>query len=171
MPPDDASSPSERPGPRPEPLRFFGTGWVERGTGYWLRRVAVGAGSLLAAGAGAVLMRFGVQGVFISRAGTLVDLLLVAGIAVCTCLAAIRTWNLLSRGRSGLTGWMAEDRSVLPMLLIGFVGVLVAYFLRSLAEAPGEGDKRVRYERAVASHTRRRTPATAGGGGGRRKRR
>jgi len=67
---------------------------------------------------------------------------------------------------------MAEDRSVGPMLLIGFVGMLVAYFLRSLFEAPGEGDKRVRYERAVAAHARRRTPAAAGGGrGGRRRRR
>ncbi|MFC1410619.1 hypothetical protein ACEZCY_17165 [Streptacidiphilus sp. N1-12] len=161
---------AERPAPEPEPVRFFGTGWVDRGTGYWLRRVGVGLGALLAAALGAVLMRLGVQGVFISAAGALVDTLLVVAVAVCTCVAAIRTWNLLSRGRSALTGWMADDRSVAPMLVIGCVGVLVAYFLRSLLEAPGEGEKRARYELAVAAHARRRTPVATGTGARRRRR-
>ena len=154
----------------PEPIRFFGTGWVERGPGYWLRRVAVSAGALLASGAAAVLLRLGVQGVFVSRAGALVDVLLVGAVAVCTCLAAIRTWSLLDRGRAGLTGWMADDRSVAPMLVIGVVGMLVAYFLRSLIEAPGEGGRRVRYERAAAARARRHAPVAAGTGGRRRRR-
>ncbi|MFC1430809.1 hypothetical protein ACEZDB_09075 [Streptacidiphilus sp. N1-3] len=135
-----------------------------------LRRVGVGLGALLAAALGAVLMRLGVQGVFLSAAGALVDTLLVVAVAVCTCVAAIRTWNLLSRGRSALTGWMADDRSVAPMLVIGCVGVLVAYFLRSLLEAPGEGEKRARYELALAAHARRRTPVATGTGARRRRR-
>lgn len=162
---------AERPAPAPEPIRFFGTRWLERGPGYWLRRVGVSAGAFLAALAAALLLRLGVQGVFLARVGTFVELMLVVGIAVCTCVAAIRTWSLLARGRAGLTGWMADDKAVGPMLLIGCVGALVAYFLRSLAEAPGEGEKRARHELAVAAHARRRTPATAGAGGGARRRR
>ncbi|MHA6762312.1 hypothetical protein [Streptacidiphilus sp. PAMC 29251] len=164
------SEKTERPAPSPEPVRFFGTGWVQHDAGYWLRRVAVSAGALVAAVAGTVLMRLGVQGVFVSEAGSLVNALLVVAVAICTCVAAIRTWNLLSKGKAALTGWMADDRSVGPMLVIGCVGILVAYFLRSLVEAPGEGEKRARYELASAAHVRRRTPATAGAGA-RRKRR
>ena len=162
---------AERPAPQPEPIRFFGTGWVEHDAGYWLRRVAVSTGALVAAGVGALLMRLGVQGVFISGAGSLIDLMLVVAVAICTCVAAIRTWNLLGRGRGALTGWMADDKAVGPMLLIGFVGALVAYFLRSLVEAPGEAEKRARHELATAAHARRRTPATVGGGGAKRRRR
>jgi hypothetical protein len=165
------SDTAELSAPAPESIRFFGTGWVAHDTGYWLRRAGVSAGALLAAGAGALLMRLGVQGVFVSGAGSLIDLMLVVAVAVCTCVAAIRTWKLLGSGSAALTGWMADDRSVGPMLLIGFVGALVAYFLRSLLEAPGEGEKRARYELAVAAHARRRAPAAAGAGGARRKRR
>jgi hypothetical protein len=161
---------AERPAPRPDPIRFFGTSWVERGTGYWLRRAAVGTGALVAACAGALVMRFGVQGVFMAGVGRGVELMLVVGVMVCTTLAALRSWNVLSRGRSSLSGWMADDRSVLPMVAVGFVGMLVAYFLRNLVEAPGEGEKRLRYELATAAHARRRTPATAGGGARRRRR-
>ncbi|TDU05762.1 hypothetical protein EDD99_4293 [Streptomyces sp. 846.5] len=160
---------AERPAPQPEPIRFFGTGWVTHDTAYWLRRVGVSLGALLAAGAGAVLMRLGVQGVFVSAAGSLVNTLLVVAVAICTCVAAIRTWTLLSKGRASPGGVMADEKSVGPMLLIGFVGILVAYFLRSLIEAPGEAEKRSRYELALAAHARRRTPATAGSG--KRKRR
>lgn len=163
------SEKAERPAPQPEPIRFFGTGWVTHDAAYWLRRVGVSLGALLASGAGAVLMRLGVQGVFVSAAGSLVNTLLVVAVAICTCVAAIRTWALLSKGRASLSGWMADEKSVGPMLLIGFVGMLVAYFLRSLIEAPGEAEKRSRYELALAAHARRRTPATAGGG--KRKRR
>jgi len=143
------SSASKSPAPQPEPIRWFGTGWVEHDTRYWLRRVGVGAGALLAAVAGALLMRLAVQGVFISRAGSLIDLMLALAVMVCSCVAALRTWSLLSRGRAALSGWMADDRTVGPMLAVGFVGALVAYFLRSLVEAPGEAEKRARYERAL----------------------
>ncbi|MEY9962092.1 hypothetical protein ABIA33_000113 [Streptacidiphilus sp. MAP12-16] len=165
-----STQPSQKPVPAPDPVRFFGTGWVEHDPAYWLRRVGVSAGALVAMGAGAVLMRLGVQGVFTSQAGSLINLLLVVAVAICTAVAAVRTWNLLSKGRASLRGWMADEKSVGPMLLIGFVGALAAYFMRSLLEAPGEGEARSRYELALAAHARR-APARAGARSGGRKRR
>jgi len=148
--------------PSPEPIRFFGTTWVTHDTGYWLRRVAVSAGALAATVAGALLMRLGVQGVFVSKSGSLVNVLLVGAVLVCTAVAAVRAWNVFTKGRASLTGWMAEDRSVGPMLAIGFVGALAVYFLRSLAEAPGEAEKRARHERALAASRARSRPVPAG---------
>jgi hypothetical protein len=147
---------SENNAPTPDPIRFFGTGWVTHDTAYWLRRAD-------AACAGAELMRLAVEGVAVSKGGSLINVLLVGAIVICTAIAAVRTWGLLSKGRDSLTGWMADEKSVGPMLMIGFVGALVAYFLRSLVEAPGEAEKRSRYDLAQAAFARRRTaPATRG---------
>ncbi|QMU72973.1 hypothetical protein [Streptacidiphilus sp. P02-A3a] len=159
---DRASNSSRSPSPSPEPIRFFGTAWVTHDTGYWLRRVAVSVGALAATVAGALLMRLGVQGVLISKSGSLVNVLLVGAVLVCTAVAAVRAWNVFTRGRASLTGWMAEDRSVGPMLAIGFVGALAVYFLRSLTEAPGEAEKRAGYERALAASRARSRPVPAG---------
>ena len=153
---------SENNAPAPDPIRFFGTGWVVHDTAYWLRRVGVSAGALLASVAGAVLMRMAVQGVALSKAGSLVNLLLVGAILICTAIAAVRTWSLLSRGKASLTGWMADEKAIGPMLIIGCVGALVAYFFRSVVEAPGESEKRARYDLAQAAYARRRTPAAKG---------
>ena len=141
--------------PQPEPIRFFGTSWVARDHGYWPRRIAVSAGALAATAAGALLMRLGVQGGFGSASGRLVNVLLVGALLVCTAAAAVRAWTVFNEGRESLTGWMAEDRSAGPMLAIGFVGALAVYFLRSLAEAPGEAAKRARHQRALAERARR----------------
>ncbi len=156
---NDDRTPSPRPdgAPEPEAIRWFGTSWVERGSGYRLRRVLVPAGALLAAVAGALLLRFGVQGVQQSDAGSFVYVLLVAAIAICSCLAALRNWKLLSEGRDALTGWMAEDKSLGAVWIIGGVGGLLAYFARSLVEAPGEAVLRARYEQAAARYERRQT--------------
>ena len=165
MPDTTAPQRTTRPGgsaPAPEPIRFFGTGWVTHDAGYWLRRVAVSTGALLATCAGGLLMRLGVQGVLVSRSGSLVNLLLVAAVAVCTAVAAVRAWNLFSKGRASLTGWMAEERSTGPMLAIGFVGALAGYFARSLIEAPGEAEKRARYDRATARAAAGPAPAPGG---------
>jgi hypothetical protein len=51
---------------------------------------------------------------------------------------------------------MAEDRSLGAVWLIGSVGALLAYFLRSLVEAPGEGVKRAVYDQARMQYERRR---------------
>ncbi|WP_371480908.1 hypothetical protein [Kitasatospora sp. NBC_00315] len=153
---DPSTSPGPDDAPEPEAIRWFGTGWVEHGPGYRLRRVLVPAGALLAAAAAALVLRYGVEGVRMSDAGGFVDGLLGAAVAVCTCLAALRNWKLLSEGREALTGWMAEDRSLGAVWIIGGVGALLAYFVRSLVEAPGEAVKRARHEQAVDRHERRR---------------
>ncbi|MFI9269449.1 hypothetical protein ACIGXM_01795 [Kitasatospora sp. NPDC052896] len=147
----------DRTTPTPEPIRFFGTSWVERGGDYWLRRVLVPVGALVTVAVGALVLRFAVSGVEISKAGGFVNGLLLAAIAICTCLAGLRTWKLLTDGRDALTGWMAEDKSLGAVWLIGCVGAAFAYFLRSLVEAPGEALARARYERLAAQRARRRS--------------
>lgn len=151
--------------PAPAPIRWFGTSWVDRGAEYWLRRVAVSVGALVAAAAGAFVMQLAVQGVVVAKTGTFVELLLVLAIAVCSCVAALRTWNVLTRGKESLSGWMADEKQIGVMLAVGFVGSLVSYFLRSLVEAPGESVQRSRYELAVAAARRKagaRQPAKSG---------
>ncbi|GAA4854188.1 hypothetical protein [Kitasatospora terrestris] len=163
---DEQSTPTtDRDGaPAPEPLRWFGTSWVDRGAGYWLRRAGVSLGALAAAAGGALLLRFAVQGVRMSDAGSLVGALLIGGIAVCSAMSGLRTWKLLTEGRQSLSGWMA-DRSLGAVWAIGFVGALVAYFLRSLVEAPGEGLRRATHDRATATWERRRSARNGRSGG------
>ncbi|MEV7778248.1 hypothetical protein [Kitasatospora sp. NPDC088351] len=158
---DPAPAPKPAGAPEPEPIRWFGTTWVDRGADYRLRRLVVPIGALLAALAGAFVLRFGVEGVRLSSGGGFVNGLLVAAIAVCSLMAGLRTWKLLSEGRDQLSGWMAEDKSLGVVWLIGGVGALLAYFVRSLIEAPGEAVRRAGYERAVAQYERRQ--ATRGG--------
>ncbi|GAA1221582.1 membrane protein [Kitasatospora nipponensis] len=145
----DASSPA------PEPIRFFGTTWVAHGAAYWLRRVGVSLGALLTVAAGALVLRFAVGGVRISQSGGFVTWLLVAAIALCSFLAALRTWKVLAEGPEALTGWMAEDKSLGAVWLIGCVGAAAAYFARSLLEAPGEGVHRAAWEAASARYDER----------------
>ncbi|MFF1868112.1 hypothetical protein [Streptomyces sp. CB03911] len=173
-PSQSPAGPAPEGAPAPEGIRWFGTSWVGRGSDYRLRRVLVPVGALLAAAAGALLLRFGVQGVQMSDAGTFVNGLLVAAVAVCSCLAALRNWKLLSEGREALTGWMAEDKSLGAVWIIGGVGALLAYFVRSLVEAPGEAVARARHEQAVERYGRRqanrsRRPDTRAPGRGKRR--
>ncbi|MFG2822564.1 hypothetical protein ACGFX4_24405 [Kitasatospora sp. NPDC048365] len=167
---DEQSTPkTDRDGaPAPEPIRWFGTSWVEHGTDYWLRRVAVALGALIATVAGAFLLRFAVQGVQMSDAGSLVDALLIGGIAVCSAMAGLRNWKILTEGRQSLSGWTA-DRSLGAVWAIGFVGALAAYFLRSLVEAPGEGLQRAVHDQATATWERRRSARNGRSGGKKRR--
>lgn len=131
---DDVSetkSPRGRSATQPEPLRFFGTTWVEHDAGYRGRRVAVAVGSLAAAVAGAFVLRFGFQGLADAKVNAFVMVLAIAGFAVCTALAFQRTWRSFSvRG--------ADADGSRGVYAIGFIGALLAYFLRSFSEAPGE---------------------------------
>ncbi|MFB7615360.1 EamA/RhaT family transporter [Kitasatospora sp. NPDC056181] len=142
--------------PEPEPIRWFGTSWVWRGSDYRLRRVVVPIGALLATAAAALVLRLAVDGVRLSDNAGFVNGLLLAAVAICSCLSGLRNWKLFAEGKDQLTGWMAEEKSLGAVWIIGGVGALFAYFLRSLVEAPGEADKRARHERATAAHRRRR---------------
>ncbi len=144
---------SDEGGPRPEPIRFFGTTWVHHDGGYRWRRAGLAIGSLLAAAAGAFLVRFAYQGFDTADVGSFVKILFIAAFAVCTALAFRQTWDGFNR-RPESSG---DNRG---LLLIGFIGSLLAYFLRCLSEAPGEKLHRAEYEQALEAHERRRSTRT-----------
>ncbi|MEJ8670540.1 EamA/RhaT family transporter [Streptomyces sp. NBC_01017] len=142
--------PAGSTGPRPEPLRFFGTTWVDRDNGYTVRRIAVSAGSLATAAAACLVLRLAYQGLQIADIGSFVTLLMVVMFAICSALAFRHTWD-------GFTKRPDLDRqaSLRGLLTIGFVGSLLAYFFRSLTEAPGEKLHREEYEAARKQHQNR----------------
>lgn len=157
----DADGP-ESDGPQPEPIRFFGTTWVHHDGGYALRRAGVAVGSLALAAAGALVLRFAFQGLEIAAVGPFVGILVVAGFAICSALAFRRTWDGFVRrpGSSEAGAAGAADTSGQSLMLIGFIGSLLAYFCRSLVEAPGERLHRAEYAAARERHERRRSTRT-----------
>ncbi|MBM9620125.1 hypothetical protein [Streptomyces zhihengii] len=140
-------------GPRPEPLRYFGTTWVEHDGHYGLRRAAVAAGSLVTAFAAALVLRFAYQGLSIAEVGGFVNGLVVVMFAVCSAIAFRKTWESYTRRPSGSS---SED-ALRGLKAIGFIGSLIAYALRCFVEAPGEGLRRAEYEKAKTQYARRRT--------------
>ncbi|WP_033286095.1 hypothetical protein [Streptomyces sp. NRRL F-525] len=152
-----ASSPGEGTGtgPRPEPLRFFGTTWVNHDNGYTGRRVGTAAGSLAAAAAACLILRFAYQGIQIADVGGFVTLLVIVMFAICSALAFGHTWETFKKRPD-------PDRqaSLRGLLAIGFVGSLLAYFFRSLVEAPGETLHRQEYETALTQHEKRTSRRT-----------
>ncbi|MEU1311869.1 hypothetical protein ABZ419_23655 [Streptomyces cinnamoneus] len=147
-------------GPRPEPIRFFGTTWVDHSDGYALRRAGVAAGSLAAAAAGAFLLRLGYEGLAIANVGGVVNAMVVIGFAVCSAIAFRRTWERFVRRPEAGARDEAVERSMHSLMMIGFIGTLLAYFFRCLVEAPGEKLHRAEYEEARTRHDRRRTTRT-----------
>ncbi|MFH0520982.1 EamA/RhaT family transporter [Streptomyces sp. M41] len=146
------ATPAGSSGPRPEPLRFFGTTWVDHDHGYTARRIAVSVGSLAAAAASCVVLRFAYQGIEIAAVGGFVTVLLVVMFAVCSALAFRHTWDAFTKRPDP-----ERHASLRGLLAIGFVGSLLAYFLRSLIEAPGEKLHREEYEAAGKKHNTRTT--------------
>ena len=142
-------------GPRPEPLRFFGTTWVNHDNGYTSRRIGVAAGSLAAAAASCVVLRLAYQGLQLADSGAFVTVLIVAMFAICSALAFRNTWDGFSKRPDP-----ARQASLRGLLAIGFVGSLLAYFFRSLTEAPGENLHRGEYEAALKQHEKRSTRRT-----------
>ncbi|WP_189773301.1 EamA/RhaT family transporter [Streptomyces tauricus] len=128
-------------GPRPEPIRFFGTTWVDHDGGYAVRRAAVTIGSLVAIAVSCLVLRFAYEGLEIAAVGGFVTGLVVVMFAVCSALAFRHTW-------AGYTKRPAPDSqsALRGLLTIGFVGTLTAYFFRSLTEAPGESLHRQEHE-------------------------
>ncbi|MFJ8882699.1 hypothetical protein ACIRJR_04720 [Streptomyces sp. NPDC102402] len=151
-----APSGGTTPGPQPEPLRFFGTTWVDHDGGYGLRRAAVTAGSLAAAVASCLVLRFAYQGLEIAEVDSLVGVLVVLMFAVCSAIAFRKTWEGFTRRPADPS---ADDR-LRGLKSIGFIGSLLAYFIRSFREAPGEKLRRTEYETALARYTKRRSSRT-----------
>ncbi|MEU5894096.1 EamA/RhaT family transporter [Streptomyces sp. NPDC047461] len=143
------------PGPRPEPIRFFGTTWVDHDNGYTARRIGAAAGSLAVAVGSCLVLRFAFQGLQIADIGSFVTLLMVVMFAICSALAFRHTWE-------GFTKRADPDRqaSLRGLLAIGFVGSLLAYFVRSLFEAPGEKLHREEYDNARKQYEKRTTRRT-----------
>ncbi|MFI9611520.1 EamA/RhaT family transporter [Streptomyces sp. NPDC052023] len=155
---DDQNGTLDRPtdgGPRPEPLRFFGTTWVGHDDGYTARRIAVSVGSLATAVAACLVLRFAYEGIQLADTGSFVPLLVVVMFAVCSSLAFRHTWE-------GFTKRHDPDRqsTLRGLLTIGFIGSLLAYFVRSLTEAPGEKLHRAEYETALQHHAKRTSRRT-----------
>ncbi|MFD5542855.1 EamA/RhaT family transporter [Streptomyces sp. NPDC127079] len=142
-------------GPRPEPLRFFGTSWVHHDDGYPARRIGVAIGSLAAAVASCLVLRLAYEGVQLADTGTFVSVLVIAMFAICSALAFRTTWDSFAKRPDP-----ERQASLRGLLAIGFVGSLLAYFFRSLTEAPGEKLHRAEYDAAVQEHERRTTRRT-----------
>ncbi|MFD3487488.1 hypothetical protein [Streptomyces sp. NPDC058665] len=151
-------------------MRFFGTTWVAHDGGYGPRRVGVAAGSLAAAVGACFLLRFAYQGLEIANASPFVGVLVIVMFSVCSAIAFRKTWEGFSKRPVDA----AREEALRSLKGIGFIGSLVAYFVRSLTEAPGEALRRTEYETAVSQYERRRTARTrnpAARKGGRTKRR
>ncbi|MGW7417341.1 hypothetical protein [Streptomyces sp. NPDC054863] len=152
----DADAPTTPAGPQPEPLRFFGTTWLHHDNGYALRRAGASIGSIAAAVAGCLLLRFAYQGLQIADVGGIVGMLVVVMFAICSAIAFRKTWE----GFSARPADPAREQSLRSLKTIGFVGSLLAYFFRSLTEAPGEKLHRTEYETALTQYERRRGSRT-----------
>lgn len=142
--------------PLPEPLRFFGTTWVDRSGGYWVRRAGLAVLSLALAAGGAFVLALSYNGLQLANGGGLIQLLMIVAFAVCSSLAFTRTLNGFSSPHEA----GPADSSFRPIRVIGFVGVLLAYTVRSFVEAPGEGMLRQDYEHRLERHARRRSSRT-----------
>ncbi|MEV7546869.1 hypothetical protein [Streptomyces sp. NPDC089915] len=151
------AGPAEPPaGPQPEPIRFFGTSWVDHDNGYALRRAGLAAGSLLAAAVGAYLLRLAYEGLEIGNVGPFLSISVIVLFAIATAIAFAKTWESFGRRPAP----SSDEAALKGLKAIGFIGSLLAYFLRSLTEAPGERLHRAEYERAAAEYDRRRSSRT-----------
>lgn len=148
-------APPQGGGPRPEPLRFFGTSWVHHDNGYAARRAGVAVGSLAAAVVSCLVLRLAYEGIQIAETGSFVTVLVVAMFAICSALAFRNTWDGFGKRHDP-----QRQASLRGLLAIGFVGTLLAYFFRSLTEAPGEKLHREEYEEAREAYARRTTRRT-----------
>lgn len=144
------------PGPRPEPIRFFGTTWVDHDGGYGLRRAGVAVGSLAAAVAACFLLRFAYEGLEIAEVGGIVGMLVIGMFSVCSAIAFRKTWE----GFGARPKNPDREDSLRGLKSIGFIGSLLAYFVRSLTEAPGEKLRRTEYEMARVQFEKRRSTRT-----------
>ncbi|MEU9177619.1 hypothetical protein AB0C90_12315 [Streptomyces sp. NPDC048550] len=137
-------------------MRFFGTTWVNRDGGYALLRVGLAVGSLVTAVAAAVLLRLAYEGLEIGNVGSFLSISVVVLFAIASSIAFVKTWDSFNRRPAP----SSDEAALKGLKTIGFIGSLIAYFLRCLAEAPGEKLRRAEYERATAEFARRRGTRT-----------
>ncbi|MFJ3518725.1 hypothetical protein [Streptomyces sp. NPDC090131] len=143
-------------GPQPEPIRFFGTTWVDHDGGYALRRAGLAIGSLTTAVAAALLLRLSYEGLEIGNVGPFLSISVVVLFAISSSIAFTKTWASFSRRPAP----SSDEAALKGLKTIGFIGSLIAYFLRCLGEAPGEKLHRAEYERAQTEYARRRSTRT-----------
>ncbi|MFD9301924.1 hypothetical protein ACFWCB_04345 [Streptomyces sp. NPDC060048] len=156
-PPAPAAAQAPVPvGPEPEPIRFFGTTWVNHDGTYALRRVAVAVGALAAAVVSAFLLRFSYEGLQLGDVGPFLSISVVVLFAIASSIAFVKAWDSFSRRPAP----SSDEAALKGLKAIGFIGGLIAYFLRCLIEAPGEKLRRAEYERASAEFARRRSTRT-----------
>lgn len=165
----DTPRPDEDPNrPRPEKILFYGTTWVDHSGGYALRRPALGLGALLLAALGAFVLRLAYQGLGVAQVGDWVRTSTVIAFAVCSSVAFTRTLSRYRQRPESVDE--ARERSMRSIMAVGFLGILLAYALRSLIEAPGEKLLRADHEQAVKRYRRGRTTRTGNPAKRRRKR-
>jgi hypothetical protein len=139
--------------PRPESIRFYGTSWLDHSRLYGPRRFALGLGAVLLATVGALVLRLVHEGMRQAESAGWLRMLIIVAFALCSAMAFTRTWSSYTRPLDS----RAEEHSFRSIKVIGFLGVLLAYAVRSAVEAPGEKLLRQDYEAAVRSHERVRT--------------
>ncbi|MCX5013249.1 hypothetical protein OG765_19970 [Streptomyces sp. NBC_00555] len=151
--PAEAAAPA---GPEPEPIPFFGTTWVNHDGGYALRRAGIAIGALVTAVAAALLLRLSYEGLELGNVGPFLSISVVVLFAISSSIAFAKTWESFSRRPAP----SSDEAALKGLKAIGFIGSLIAYFLRCLVEAPGEKLRRAEYESAVAEFARRRSTRT-----------
>ncbi|MEU9088482.1 hypothetical protein [Streptomyces sp. NPDC048357] len=137
-------------------MPFFGTTWVNHDGGYALRRAGAAIGSLVTAVSAAVLLRLSYEGLEIGDVGPFLSISVVVLFAIASAIAFVKTWDSFGRRPAP----SSDEAALKGLKAIGFIGSLIAYFLRCLAEAPGEKLRRAEYERAQAEFARRRSSRT-----------
>ncbi|MDJ0384897.1 hypothetical protein [Streptomyces sp. G-G2] len=160
------TTPAASEGPRPEPIRFFGTTWVNHDGGYHLRRAGMAAASLLTAVIGAFVLRFAYEGLEIGNVGAFLSISVVVLFAIASSIAFAKTWESYARRARP----SSDEASLKGLKAIGFIGSLIAYFIRCLFEAPGERLARFEYDRARVEYDRRRGARTGNPAARRQKR-
>lgn len=145
--------------PLPQPIRFYGTTWLDHTGGYGLRRAGLGLGAVVLAVVGAFALRLAYGGFAVAEVGGWVRVLLVVMFAICSSIGFSRTLARFSR-RPETEEDEARERSMRSFMIVGFVGVLLAYAMRTLIEAPGEKLHRTEYREAQERYERRRVART-----------
>lgn len=102
------------------------------------------------------MLRFAYEGLEIGNVGPFLSISVVVLFAIASSIAFTKTWASFSRRPAP----SSDEAALKGLKTIGFIGSLIAYFLRCLGEAPGEKLRRAEYERAQVEYARRRSTRT-----------